>query len=534
VARTRFAFITGLVVATLGVSACAATVVSRPSRQVSRTVTSSGSTFVYDTIYNDITAPWDPSVDYNSALLPLSNMYQTLTHYNSTTKKVTPVLATSWSSADGGTVWTFHLRHGVKFVTGRPMNAAAVEASIERTIALNEGAAYEWGAVSSITAPSPYTVVITCKYASPIDLISSSDYGASIYDTQASGTEDLGKWLDAGHDAGTGPYEVQSWSPGQEIEVILKADPAYWGGWTGDHYKRVVYRYTPDATTATQLAESHQVTYVQFLSPQLWNTFKSKKDYQTPSILSWQNLILDYNAATGPLTNLDFRKAVSEAINYKGIVAALGAHDTRTPGVVPPGLIGYDPSLPEYSTNLSQAKAFLKQSGMQGKNVTLSITAVEGDTTEQTAAVLIKSSLAKIGVTVDIRSVSVTTSIAEGDAPSPAARPSMTLFYWYPDYADPYSWFVNCYTTQNPPVWNFTGYSDPTLDAQISKVEAIVAVNKAEGAQAYELMQKEIYQDDVSVTLLNLNYERLVVGNVKGFVDNPGYPNVVFVYPLTP
>ena len=40
--------------------------------------------------------------------------------------KVGPKLATSWSISKNGKVWTFNLRHGVKFSDGTPFNAKAV------------------------------------------------------------------------------------------------------------------------------------------------------------------------------------------------------------------------------------------------------------------------------------------------------------------------------------------------------------------------------------------------------------------------
>src|SRR5581483_10597698 len=47
-----------------------------------------------------------------------------------------PVLATSWSSNAAKSVWTFHLRHGVKFHTGRCcMTADDVKYSIGRVAA---------------------------------------------------------------------------------------------------------------------------------------------------------------------------------------------------------------------------------------------------------------------------------------------------------------------------------------------------------------------------------------------------------------
>ena len=40
---------------------------------------------------------WDPATEYSNDIIAMSNMYETLTRYDSTTHKVEPLLATSWS-----------------------------------------------------------------------------------------------------------------------------------------------------------------------------------------------------------------------------------------------------------------------------------------------------------------------------------------------------------------------------------------------------------------------------------------------------
>src|SRR4029077_15060462 len=109
-------------------------------------------------------------------------MYETLTRYNSATDTVGQMLATSWSSADGGKTWTFQLRHGVTFHTGRPMTAQAAKGSILRTIKLNGGASYVCASVKTIDTPDQYTLVFHLSYAAPLDLQASADYSAYIYD----------------------------------------------------------------------------------------------------------------------------------------------------------------------------------------------------------------------------------------------------------------------------------------------------------------------------------------------------------------
>lgn len=490
-------------------------------------------TFVYDENINDIGSEWDPSVTYDTEIVATANLYQTLTLYNDKTKALEPVLATSWSSSDNGRVWTFHLRHNVRFHTGRLMTSSSVKASIERTISLNQGAAYEWGPVTSIATPNEYTVVFTCKYPYPLNIVSSSAYGAYIYDTQAAGAESLSDWFQAGHDAGTGPYTVQSFTPGQSTMLVLKEFPEYWGGWKGNHFTKVVFDYTPQSSTASLLLKSGQISYVQSISPQIWEQFKGEPGFETPTSLSWQNYLLSFNTASGPLANADFRKAVSYAINYQGIVAALSGAAIHTPGIVTPGLLGYSSKLPEYPYSVKEAKAYLGKSGYAHKSVTLTLSIVTGETFEETPAELIKSNLAKIGVNVEIKTVDVDAQLSLADSANPAQRPDMGIFTWWPDYADAYSWFVNLFTKQNPPVWNWSGYSDATLSKQINDVESVLAQSETKGADLYEKMQREIYADDATINLFDIRYQRVLQSYVKGFVDNPAYPNVVFVYDLT-
>ena len=91
--------------------------------------------FTYDTPTQVMIDGWDPATEYSNGIIAMSDMYETLTHYNPATQKVEPELATRWSSANGQT-WTFQLRHGVYFHTGRPMTAQAAKAAILRTIEL--------------------------------------------------------------------------------------------------------------------------------------------------------------------------------------------------------------------------------------------------------------------------------------------------------------------------------------------------------------------------------------------------------------
>jgi peptide/nickel transport system substrate-binding protein len=490
--------------------------------------------FTYDTYTPVMIDGWDPATEYSNGIIAMSEMYETLTRYNPVTHTVGPLLATSWSKAPNGLTWTFQLRHGVYFHTGRLMTAQAAKAAIERTIKLNGGAAYIWGAVKSIDTPSTYTLVFHLKYPSPLDLEASADYSAYIYDTQAAGPGgNLTKWLNAGHDAGTGPYTVQTWNKGQEFEVIQKAFPKYWGGWQGAHYKKVVFRVVPSDTTAAQLLRSGQVTFVEQMNPSLWKSLQGTPGVRLVSAPSWQNLLAQLNAKA---LSLPVRQAISYGIDYKGIIAALQGAGVPSSGIVPAGLLGHFNDLPNYTYDPAKATALLHQAGYgPGKKpLNLSLTYTQGDTNEQVVATLIKSTLAKLNVNVSVQSLAWETQWARGKSANPAQHQDIFMEYWWPDYADPYSWFVNLLQTEKQPYFNLSYYSNPTLDSQINRVESLVATNRTAGVNLYRTMQDEILQQAPIAFLYNDNYQYAMSTGFSGLQVNPAYPNVVFVYDLKP
>ena len=63
--------------------------------------------FTYDTTATVMDDGWDPATEYSDGIIAMSQMYETLTRYDAAAHQVEPLLATSWSSADGGKTWTF-------------------------------------------------------------------------------------------------------------------------------------------------------------------------------------------------------------------------------------------------------------------------------------------------------------------------------------------------------------------------------------------------------------------------------------------
>lgn len=494
-----------------------------------------GATFVYAPNL-DVVTDWDPATSYSNEITVMQNIYETLTRYDSVTKKVEPLLATSWKQSDGGRTWTFTLREGVTFHDGRAMDAAAAKEAIDRTIGLKGGPAYIWDAVKSIDAPDATTLVFHLKYAAALDLITSAAYGAYIYNTKAGGSTDLKTWVSTGRDAGTGPYRVADWAKGQEVEVKLASFDGYWGGWSGRHYTNVQYRVTQDVTTAWQLLRSGQVSMVQRLNPQLFGEAEKTKGIATTTTPSFQNLMAFYNTRSGPMAQPGVRKAVRDAIDYSGLVSALKGAATPSHGVVPEGLLGFDASISQQQ-NLGAAKAELAAAGYGpgGKRLTLTMTYAQGDADQQLFATLLSSSLQQLGVTLKAQPLQWDAQWEKSKSGDLSKRQDIFVMYWYPEYADAYSWFVNLYRSSDTPYFNLSYWKNAQADRLIDGLPGQTATDRTGAAQTYKTLQSMVVdQDAVSSALYVQTYQRALSDTVSGYKDNPAYPNVPFVYTLTP
>jgi peptide/nickel transport system substrate-binding protein len=492
-------------------------------------------TFTYSA-YSEILTDWDPATEYSNEVIAFHNIYETLTRYNAETQEVEPLLAESWSASEDALTWTFTLREGVTFHTGRLMTADAVKAAIERTIELGAGAAYIWSAVESIEAPDDRTVVFNLFYPSPIDLVASGTYAAYVYDTEAAGDLDLNAWFQEGNEAGTGPYMVESWEPGEEFELRLAAYPDYWGGWEGAHYDRLEFRVTPEATTAAQLLESGQVDYVQRMTPQLWSTFEGKEGFVTTAASSWQTLFALLNTADGPLADLNARLGVAYGIDYAGIMAALQGAAEPLSGYIPSGLWGHSDDLPNYTYDPERASEYLAKAGYgpEGDPLSLELIYTKGDADEELVATLMKSNLSDLNIDLDVRGLQWQAQWDKGKSADPADRQDIFVFYWWPDYPDPISWFYNLFRTEEEPFFNLAYYSNPTIDGQMDEASSLSATDRDAAIAMYEQMQVTLLEDAPAIPLYNQVYQRAMLSSVGGYVDNPSYPSVVFVYDLVP
>ncbi|MEO3801309.1 ABC transporter substrate-binding protein [Nonomuraea sp. B1E8] len=487
-----------------------------------QTAKANDSTFVY--VPNlDVVTDWDPATSYSNEIVALSNIYEGLTRYNFQSREAEPRLATEWTSADGGKEWTFKLRQGVKFHSGATLDAEAAKKAIERTIEKKGGAAYIWDSVDTIEAVDATTLKFTLKRAAPLDLIASSGYAAYIYDVGAVDAD--GKTT-----AGTGPYTIDSWQKGKETELTLKAFEDYWGGWTPEQYKKVAFRVTPETTTAWQLLQKGEVNFVQRLNPQLFEQAGMTDNVQTARSPSFQNLLVLFNTAAGPTKDVRVRKALQLAIDYDGLAAALKGAGLKAGGLVPEGLLGHVNGMePEHDPARAQALLAEAGYGPDLAELKLSLTYAQGDEDQKMLVTLLSSALKNLNITLQAKPM---TWSAQWDLGKKQGQ-DIFVMYWYPDYPDAYSWFLNVFKSEDQPRFNLSYLKDREIDAAIEKLPGLMATDALKAEDAFEELQKKIIGEQAAVAVPYVQtYQRALTADVKGYVDNPAYPNVVFFYDL--
>ena len=169
---------------------------------------------------------WDPIKSFSTEALYMANFYESLLRVNppGAAEAIEPVLAESWEISEDGLTWTFNLREGVTFHDGEPLTADAVKQSID-TAAANAGASFIWFPLESVNVVDDLTVEIVTSYPASVDLIASSLYGAWIVSPKALDAAAADEaYFEAGIEAGTGPYMLESYIPDQEVLMTAYED----------------------------------------------------------------------------------------------------------------------------------------------------------------------------------------------------------------------------------------------------------------------------------------------------------------------
>jgi peptide/nickel transport system substrate-binding protein len=264
--------------------------------------------------------------------------------------KTIPELATEWAASADGLTWTFKLRQGVKFHSGRDFTSADVVYTFKRLLdpALGSGAkaVLEFLDPNGIKAVDKYTASFTtAKPVVELPVLITNKFTNIVPD---GATHDQLRL----HEDGTGPFMQDQFKPNDPVR-ILKKNPNYWeAGKPKAECLRITVAQEPVAATAA--IKSGQVDLVLNVDPTGIPTLKDDPNVTLLQTGASNSMAIAMWVDTSPFDNIKVRQALKKVVDRQAMI------DTVLLGF---GELGADNPVP-----LKSAASYVQQAPQQDIN----------------------------------------------------------------------------------------------------------------------------------------------------------------------
>jgi peptide/nickel transport system substrate-binding protein len=329
-----------------------------------------------------------------------------------------------------GVVFTFYLRHGVKFHDGYPLTAADVKFSfdtIKNEYVDAPSLRTYYNDLKSCEILDPYTVQMTYskqywqarEFAGGFEILPKHIYDAdNLLETDP---QAFGKRFNESEynrqPIGTGPYQFERWDTGNQI--ILTRNPDYWDVPRRGHLNRIIFRFITDDVAAITALKAGDVNFVpeaageqfdQETAPAFLSKF-AKAQYYLGGFryVGWNMRRPPFNDVRVRLAMaygaLDRPKFIDSVLHGHGIVVT-GSQNYFGPA--------YDHSIQPYPFDPEKAKQLLLEAGWydrdgdglrdkDGRPFRFEMLMPSGFETYRRRAALMKENLRKLGIDMTVR-----------------------------------------------------------------------------------------------------------------------------------
>ncbi|MCP4119245.1 MAG: ABC transporter substrate-binding protein [Desulfobacteraceae bacterium] len=226
-----------------------------------------------------------------------------------------PWLATSWESREGGRVWSFRLRDGVRFHDGSPFTAREAALSVQRILdnpRFDPGG--NLGEVVSVTPRGRLELVFQLERPVPtfpkrVAYYSSPMIKPDCFDGKGGLTSFIA----------TGPFKLNKALPGREVR--LDAFNGYWGA--RPSYEKVIFKTIPDARTrvaALKAGAIDAVADVGGILPEQIADLKSDPGIRVDQVEVATTHVLLFNCGVPPFDRPGARRWLAGALDRETVV----------------------------------------------------------------------------------------------------------------------------------------------------------------------------------------------------------------------
>lgn len=474
----------------------------------------------------------DPTVTSNSFATPfLANCFEGLVTYDEN-GEVVPGNAESWESNDDLTVYTFHLRDGLKWSDGSDLTANDYVYSALRVLTPSTTAQYvnmvsdyvvngqeyydgkagaeEVGVKALDDNTLEYTLKAPCPYF--VDLVSMQVY----FPVQKAAVEANGdKWTQSADSyISNGPFKVTQINMGESY--ILEKNENYWDA-ENVTLEKLTYRYILDTSTALTAFENGEVDGARMVpSGDIARLKAEKSGLNTAPI--YGTVYYNFNCEKEPYNNPLVRKALNLAIDRDAIINnvaqldAVPAYSFYAPGYVVDGkdlTDGRSDFGLSSTANPEEAKKALAEAGYpDGEGFpTVQLSFYSDDNVKKIAEAIKEMWEQNLGIKVEVSSADWAVFYSDVQA----GNYEVAAMGWGADYINPMSFLPLLYTDD---ITNNANYSNAEYDATVDQIKV-----EKDPAKFAELVKKadEIASSEYAVLPLYYKAENFLLKDyVKG------------------
>jgi peptide/nickel transport system substrate-binding protein len=434
-------------------------------------------------------------------------------------------LAESYSVSADGLVITLKLRQDAKFQDGTPVTAEDVKWSLDRAVSAKSAAAAQL-LTGSLTSPEQFkiidahTVQITLPKPDRLALPNLATvypviFNSKLVKAHLSADDPWGMKWTKDNAAGSGAYVVKSFKPGEQI--VLDRNDA-WNRAAGGKqagFKRIIEQSIADPATRANLLERGDADLAIDLQANDAQDIAKRGKLTVVSTPQYNSVTyVIFNTKMAPFDNVKVRQAIAAALPYndmfKGALFGRGAplFDGVWKNGEPPS--AEYPVVQPVKTDLVQARKLLAEAGMaQGFTTTFSFSVGQSAMAEPMAA-LIKESLAKIGITVNIQKLpDAQMATAINDKKLVFFTEGLTAWLPSNDY-----WYRYSHTGDSR--WNYSSLNDPELTALANK--ARYEIDPAKYTADAKKLNALAFKAMPMVPLWMANQDAVMARSLQGYV----------------